>query len=174
MLPNSTALVAHSPSASPEMVPDVQLCVGSIDNATGTCSAALTPSVVGFDNISTMFTIPADSPLRVSVYRLRKGAATSAWQAINEPDTCWSIGDRGRVSNAGGSVRVSGRSLAFDRDRCLSASSVHVTDSRIRLILLHTPALVVPHTKLVLCDSKTMSGCLGEPLHCALVRLLRP
>ena len=136
VLPNSTALVAHSPSASPEMVPDVQLCVGSIDNATGTCSAALTPSVVGFDNISTMFTIPADSPLRVFVYRLRKGAATSAWQAINEPDTCWSIGDRGRVSNAGGSVRVSGRSLAFDRARCLSASSVHVTDSRIRLIPL--------------------------------------
>ena len=150
-LPEETAVVVFTGN---ERAKTVALCRGEVPPVRGLCSAGrVQPHVLASGNNSVLFVLPADFPIAVYGVQLCGKAAggkqslnssrCSSWVAINDAEPWWAQGDRGRsvTSGTNGWIRIFGRALAFERQRCLEAETAGpaVTNTSIRLVPLPPP-----------------------------------
>lgn len=91
---------------------------GRGDQVAAALSCVTNSSVHVLDGETAIFTVPKDWP--IGAYQYRLCANCQEWHPVNVPDPWWAQADGGVSASPGGTLRIMGRSLAFDSERCAS------------------------------------------------------
>eukprot|EP01121_Diplochlamys_sp_Union-15-3_P013403 TRINITY_DN4154_c0_g1_i1.p1 TRINITY_DN4154_c0_g1~~TRINITY_DN4154_c0_g1_i1.p1 ORF type:complete len:718 (+),score=128.94 TRINITY_DN4154_c0_g1_i1:51-2204(+) len=105
---------------------------------------------------SVKFIVP--DTFNMAVYQIRvcneDGSCTDSME-INQPDIWWFQSDGGNTASPGGWTRIFGKSLAFNKNRCVLASSTEKSNTQLKIVNQKTTQLTILNAVQASCYSLT-------------------